>query len=56
MPAVGAVAAFGLILFWVCATFSHIRVGDWSAQFYATSCLFAPLSAGALLAFVGWPY
>lgn len=55
VPWVGAVAAFGLILFWVCATFSHVRVSDWSAQFYATSCLFAPLSVGALVANVGWP-
>lgn len=55
VPGVGASAAFGLILFWVCATFSHVRVSDWSAQFFATSCLFAPLSVGALLANVGWP-
>lgn len=56
VPGVGAIAAFGLILFWVCATFSHVRVADWSAQFYATSCLYAPLSVGAFLACVGWPY
>jgi hypothetical protein len=56
VPCIGAIAAFGLILFWVCATFSHVRVGDWSAQFYATSCLFAPLSLGAFLVNVGWPY
>lgn len=56
VPAVGPIAAFGLILFWVCATFSHVRVSDWSAQFYATACLFAPLSVGALLAFAQWPY
>jgi hypothetical protein len=56
VPGVGAAAASGLILFWVCATFSHVRVSDWSAQFYATSCLFIPLSVGALVANVGWPF
>ncbi|MFE6970514.1 DoxX family protein [Isoptericola sp. NPDC057653] len=53
VPYVGTAAAAGLILFWVCAIFSHVRVGDWSTpQFYATSCVFLPLAAGALAATV----
>ncbi len=53
VPYVGAAASGGLILFWVCAVFSHLRVADRSTpQFYATSCVFLPLAAGSLAATV----
>src|SRR5438270_6550026 len=33
VPLVGTAAAIGLILFFVCAIYTHIRAGDFSAQF-----------------------
>jgi hypothetical protein len=33
VPLVGAAAAIGLILFFVCALYTHVRAGDFSAQF-----------------------
>jgi hypothetical protein len=33
MPLIGIAAAIGLILFFVCAIYTHIRAGDYSPQF-----------------------
>jgi hypothetical protein len=33
VPLVGTAAAIGLILFFVCALYTHVRAGDYSAQF-----------------------
>ncbi|MBJ7603378.1 MAG: DoxX family protein [Candidatus Dormibacteraeota bacterium] len=33
VPLIGAAAAIGLILFFVCALYTHIRAADFSAQF-----------------------
>jgi DoxX-like family len=33
VPLIGAAAAIGLILFFVCALYTHIRVSDYSFQF-----------------------
>ncbi|MDQ6636684.1 MAG: DoxX family protein [Candidatus Dormibacteraeota bacterium] len=33
VPLIGAAAAIGLILFFVCALYTHIRASDFSAQF-----------------------
>ena len=33
VPVIGAAAAIGLILFFVCAVYTHVRAGDYSAQF-----------------------
>jgi DoxX-like family len=33
VPLVGPAAAIGLILFFVCAVYTHIRAGDYSTQF-----------------------
>ena len=33
VPLIGAAAAIGLILFFVCAIYTHVRSGDYSAQF-----------------------
>jgi hypothetical protein len=34
VPAVGIAAAIGLVLFFVCAVYTHIRAHDYTAQFY----------------------
>jgi hypothetical protein len=33
VPLVGAAAAIGLVLFFVCAIYTHVRASDYSAQF-----------------------
>ena len=33
VPLIGAAAAIGLILFFVCAIYTHVRAGDYSPQF-----------------------
>lgn len=33
VPVVGVAASIGLILFFVCAVYTHVRAGDYSAQF-----------------------
>src|SRR3981189_2089463 len=33
VPLVGTAAAIGLVLFFVCAVYTHVRAGDYSAQF-----------------------
>ncbi len=33
VPLIGTAAAIGLILFFVCAIYTHVRAGDYSAQF-----------------------
>lgn len=33
VPLVGAAAAIGLVLFFVCAVYTHIRAHDYSTQF-----------------------
>src|ERR1035441_5074443 len=33
VPVIGTAAAIGLILFFVCAIYTHVRAGDYSAQF-----------------------
>ncbi|HEY2669034.1 MAG TPA: DoxX family protein [Rugosimonospora sp.] len=33
VPLIGSVAAIGLILYFVCAVYTHVRAGDYSAQF-----------------------
>ncbi|WP_214415404.1 DoxX family protein [Sphaerisporangium fuscum] len=34
VPLVGTAAAAGLVLYFVCALYTHLRVGDFSPQFY----------------------
>lgn len=48
VPLVGEAAAIGLVLFFVCAAFAHIRVSDYSFQFFLGSCFFLPLAVGSL--------
>src|SRR2546423_15542846 len=33
VPWIGTAAAIGLVLFFVCAVYTHVRVGDYSPQF-----------------------
>ena len=33
-PALTAAAAFGLVLFFVCALYTHVRVADYTPQFF----------------------
>jgi hypothetical protein len=48
VPMIGISAAIGLILFFVCATYTHVRVSDFSPQFYLASCVFLPLAVASL--------
>ena len=48
VPVIGQAAAAGLILFFVCAAFAHIRVSDYSFQFFLGSCFFLPLAVASL--------
>lgn len=48
VPLVGKAAAVGLILFFVCAAYTHIRVSDFSPQFFLGSCVFLPLAVATL--------
>jgi hypothetical protein len=47
VPLIGTAAAVGLILFFVCALYTHLRAGDYSPQFGLASGLL--LLAGAAL-------
>jgi hypothetical protein len=48
VPLVGAAAAIGLILFFVCAAYTHVRVSDYSPQFFLGSCFLLPLAVASL--------
>lgn len=48
VPLVGEAAAVGLVLFFVCAAFAHIRVSDYSFQFFLGTCFFLPLAVASL--------
>jgi DoxX-like family len=49
VPLVGPAAAIGLILFFVCAAYTHIRVSDFSQTFFLGSCFFLPLAVATLV-------
>jgi hypothetical protein len=48
VPVIGTAAAVGLILFFVCATYTHVQVGDYSSQFFLASCFFLPVAVATL--------
>jgi len=52
VPLVGTAAAIGLVLFFVCAVYTHLRAGDYSAQF-GLAIGFLLLAAATLV--LGWP-
>ena len=49
MPLIGTAAAIGLILFFVCAVYTHLRAGDYSPQF-GLAIGFLLLAVAALVA------
>jgi hypothetical protein len=49
VPLVGTAAAIGLILFFVCAAYTHIRVSDYGSTFFLGSCFFLPLAIATLV-------
>ncbi|HEY3687875.1 MAG TPA: DoxX family protein [Streptosporangiaceae bacterium] len=49
-PPLGVAAAFGLVLFFVCAVYTHIRAGDYSGQFALAIGYLALCAATLLLA------
>lgn len=48
VPLVGPAAAIGLVLFFVCAAYTHVRVGDYSSTFFLGASFFLPLAVAAL--------
>lgn len=48
VPLIGAAAAAGLVLYFVCAAFAHLRVADYSPQFYLATGFFLPIAAASL--------
>ncbi|MEU7767444.1 DoxX family protein [Nocardia sp. NPDC049190] len=49
VPLVGTAAAIGLVLFFVCAAYTHIRVADYSPQFCLGTGFFLPLAIATLV-------
>lgn len=47
VPLIGTAAAFGLILYFTCALYTHLRVSDFSPQFYL-AILFLGLAVATL--------
>jgi DoxX-like protein len=47
VPLIGAAAAIGLVLYFVCAVYTHLRAGDYSQQF-GLAIGFLLLAVGAL--------
>jgi hypothetical protein len=52
IPLIGTAAAIGLVLFFVCAVYTHIRVSDYGAQFGLANA-FLLLAAAALVLGLG---
>lgn len=48
VPLIGTAAAIGLVLYFVCAAFTHLRVSDFSPQFFLGTCFFLPLAIASL--------
>jgi hypothetical protein len=48
IPVIGAAASIGLILFFVCALYTHVRAHDYAAQF-GLAILFLSLAVAALV-------
>jgi hypothetical protein len=48
IPVIGAAAGIGLILFFVCALYTHVRAHDYTAQF-GLAILFLSLAVAALV-------
>ena len=48
VPVIGVAAAVGIVAFFVCATYTHVRVSDFSPQFYLACCFFLPVAIATL--------
>lgn len=48
VPLIGTAAAIGLILYFVCASYTHTRVSDYSPQFFLGTGVFLPLAVATL--------
>jgi DoxX-like protein len=48
VPLIGTAAAIGLVLFFVCAIYTHVRASDYSSQF-GLAIGFLSLAAAALV-------
>jgi hypothetical protein len=51
VPALGAAAAVGLVVYFICALSAHARVHDLNI---AGAVIFLALAAGSLIAYVGY--
>jgi hypothetical protein len=49
VPLIGTAAAIGLVLFFVCAIYTHIRVSDYTPQFYLANGFLLVAVAALLL-------
>jgi hypothetical protein len=49
LPALGTIAAFGLVMFFTCAIYTHVRARDYSTQFGLACGFFALCLADVLL-------
>lgn len=49
VPFVGTAAAVGLVLYFVCAAYTHIRVADYGQTFYLAAGVFLPLAVACLV-------
>ena len=49
LPALVAAAAIGLVLFFVCALYTHVRAADYTAQFFLAVGFLAMASASLVL-------
>ncbi|HTJ36890.1 MAG TPA: DoxX family protein [Dactylosporangium sp.] len=47
LPALSTAASFGLVLFFICALYTHIRVSDYTPQFFL-ACTFLALASATL--------
>lgn len=52
VPPLGLAAAIGLVLFWVCATYTHLLAADYSGGLALAGGLFLPLAVASLVAVV----
>jgi hypothetical protein len=48
VPLIGTAAATGLVLFWVCAAYTHVLANDYSQQFFLGATYFLPLAVATL--------
>lgn len=49
VPLIGTAAAIGLVLFFVCAVYTHLLARDYSPQLATAGGLFLPLAVGSLV-------